>query len=67
MYSVDLRFYFKNSSCSRFFGSKRFLLGVIIRPGTLNSGSEAAFLAGGHRYSMAILLIVGNWFWCAFQ
>ena len=33
MYPVALRLHFKNSSCSRFFGSKRLLLGVIISSG----------------------------------
>ena len=60
VYTVDLRLYFKNSSCSRFFRSQRFLLAVIIRPDTPNSSSDAALLAGGYRYSMATLLIGGN-------
>ena len=42
------------------FGSKLFLLVVIIRPNMLNSCFDAALLEGGHRYLMVTLLMAGN-------
>ena len=43
--------------CSRFFGNKRFLLGVIIRPDTLNSCSDAELLAEGRGNQWRLLIV----------
>ena len=56
VHPANLRLYFKNSSYSRFFGSKQLLLGLIIMPDTLNSSFDAAMIVGGqwHRNLMTI-------------